>query len=319
MRIIFPNFFAPHQITGGIKIAYRCAEILSESGYEAMIWQPAGPPTWLDTTAAVIAELTVRITPEDILVFPEALSKPFLDLLKQRPPATKLLFCQNPYNLFGNEFFARQTPRELGFAKILCVAHTTRNMLARVFGYDDIAFMPIAVDAEIFRPRQKTMQIAFSPRKLRWHADIIRRLFATKFPHMRHIPWKPIEGVSEARAAEIMGESHVYLALGHLESCPLMSLEAMSAGCAVVGYHGYGGLEYATPRNGFWHYNDEIEEVVDDLHRAVTGIAQGDPLIHAMIAEGRATAARFNSAAMRDALTGFIRTVATPPSPALTV
>lgn len=314
MRIVFLNFFSRQEITGGIKVAYRCAEMLGAGGYDASVWQPAGAPTWLETTATVVAQPTLRLAPDDILIFPEALNKAFVEVIRQQPRATKALLCQNPYNLFNNDAVSRQTPRALGFSKILCVSHVSRDMLARVFGYDDIAVMPVAIDPAVFRPRPKTMQIAYAPRKLRWHAELIRKLFVTKFPDMRAVPWVAIEGVPEARAAEIMGTSHVYLALGHFESCPLMALEAMSAGCAVVGYHGYGGLEYATARNGFWHYNDEIEEVVDDLYRVVTGIERGDTLLDAMIAEGRATAARFNAGAMQKALVDFVEAVkAAPP------
>jgi glycosyltransferase involved in cell wall biosynthesis len=319
MRVIYLNFFSRQEITGGIKIAYRCAELLKDSGYDAAVWQPDGAPVWLKTNANVIADRGVKITPEDILIFPEALNPPFVEILKQQPAATKILFCQNPYNLFNNGVVPRQTPRELGFSKILCVSHVSKKFLSNIFHYDDVAVMPIAIDPNVFRPLQKTLQIAYAPRKLRWHADLVRKIFAIKFPEMRSIPWVPIDGVPEARAAEIMGQSQVYLATGHFESCPLMALEAMSAGCAVVGYHGYGGLEYAMPRNGFWHYNDEIEEVVDDLYRTVKGLQNGDALIEAMIAEGRATAARFNGAAMRTALIEFIETArlrspAFPPS-----
>lgn len=316
MRIIFLNFFSRHEITGGIKVTYRCAELLTASGYDAAVWQPAGPADWLTTTAPVIIEPSIKLRPDDILIFPEALNPPFMELLKRQPAVRKILFCQNPYNLFNNAHVPHQSPRELGFAQILCVSDVSKNFLSGIFGYDDIITMPIAIDGALFRPRDKVLQIAYAPRKLRWHADLIRKLFATKFPEMRDVPWVAIEGVPEAQAAEIMGRSHVYLATGHFESCPLMALEAMSAGCAVVGYHGYGGLEYATPRNGIWHFNDEIEEVVNGLYRAVKGIQCNDTMIHAMIANGRTTAARFNAENMRKHLVAFVESQRNlPPAP----
>lgn|SRR5262249_53807656 len=36
----------------------------------------------------------------------------------------------------------------------------------------------------------------------------------------------------------------------HQESLGLTPIEGMAAGCLVAGYHGYGGLEYATAQNG---------------------------------------------------------------------
>lgn len=311
MRIVFLNFFSRKEITGGIKVSYRCVELLAEAGYEASVWQPAGKPDWLDTTANVITDPVIKLRHDDILVFPEALNPPFVEILKKSIAVRKILFCQNPYNLINNVHAPKQMPKELGFSHILCVSGVSKGFLSRIFGYDDIATMTISVDGKTFAPQPKKMQIAYAPRKLRWHADIIAKIFRTKFPGMRDIPWVAIDGVPEARAAEIMGQSAVYLATGQFESCPLMALEAMSAGCAVVGYHGYGGLEYATPHNGIWHYNDEIEEVVDGLYRAVKGIQTDDALIKAMIANGRATAARYNTDNMRKSLIGFIENLDT--------
>jgi len=170
--------------------------------------------------------------------------------------------------------------------------------------------MPLAIDHALFRPREKRMQIAYAPRKMGWHAEFIRKIFIAKFPAMRSIPWVAIENVSEARAAEIMGESAVYLSTSNLESFGLMPLEAMSAGCAVVGFHGYGGLEYMNRSNGLWFYTDELEETADALYRAVKGIETGDALIAAMIGEGGSTAARYTREAMRTALVGFIEKIA---------
>lgn len=311
MRIVFLNFFSRQEITGGIKVSYRCVEMLAEAGYEAAVWQPAGKPDWLETTASVITDPVINLRPEDILVFPEALNPPFVEILRKTIVTRKVLFCQNPYNLFNNAYVPKQTPKELGFSDILCVSGVSRGFLSRIFGYDDIATMTISIDGKTFAPQRKRMQIAYAPRKLRWHADLIAKIFRAKFPEMRDIPWVAIDGVPEARAAEIMGQSAVYLATGQFESCPLMALEAMSAGCAVVGYHGYGGLEYATPHNGIWHYNDEIEEVVDGLYHAVKGIQTDDALIKAMIANGRATAARYNADNMRKSLIGFVESLGT--------
>ena len=314
MRIIFLNFFSRQEITGGIKVSYRCVEMLAEAGYDAAVWQPAGKPDFLESTARVITEQAINLNTDDILVFPEALNPAFVEILRKTVAARKILFCQNPYNLFNNPHIPKQTPRELGFSQILCVSGVSKGFLSRIFNYDDIATMTISVDGKTFAPLRKRLQIAFAPRKLRWHADLISKVFRTKFPGMRNIPWVPIDGVPEARAAEIMGESAVYLATGQFESCPLMALEAMSAGCAIVGYHGYGGLEYATPHNGFWHYNDEIEEVVDDLYRTVKGLQNNDALIAAMVANGRATAAHYNAGNMRKTLLTFFENLPAPQS-----
>ena len=43
-RIIFLSPFAKTEITGGIKTAYRQAELLGELGFDAWVYQPEGVP-----------------------------------------------------------------------------------------------------------------------------------------------------------------------------------------------------------------------------------------------------------------------------------
>jgi glycosyltransferase involved in cell wall biosynthesis len=57
--------------------------------------------------------------------------------------------------------------------------------------------------------------------------------------------------VSEARAAEILRESAIFMSFGHPEGFGLPPAEAMAAGCIVVGYHGNGGREFFTTQHGF--------------------------------------------------------------------
>jgi hypothetical protein len=317
MRIIYVNILPADLVTGGIKMTYRCAELLASNGFDTAVWQPQGTPPWLNTRANVIAGNRIALAPDDILVFPEWLNADLARLLESNPRQMKVMFCQNHYNMFSEHTEAHSL-RDLGYERILCVSRITGGFISRVFGHDDVSHMPVIIDGALFRPRPKRLQIAYAPRKLRWHADLIRKTFIAKFPEMKSLPWVPIEGVPEARAAEIMGDSAIYLATGDRESCPLMPLEAMSAGCAVVGFHGYGGLEYATPDNGLWFWQDEIEETANALYRAARGVQTGDALIAGMIGAGRETAARFNADAARDALVAFFTETANktrPPRP----
>ena len=52
------------------------------------------------------------------------------------------------------------------------------------------------------------------------------------------------ERLSRGRFIELMGERRYLLALSPVEGFGLPSLEAMSRGTTVVGFHGNGGLEY---------------------------------------------------------------------------
>jgi hypothetical protein len=70
-RVIYLNFFAPELVSGGIKMCYRSVELLCAAGYDAMVWQPLGKATWLESHAPVMTEADPRTSTDDILVFPE--------------------------------------------------------------------------------------------------------------------------------------------------------------------------------------------------------------------------------------------------------
>ena len=84
----------------------------------------------------------------------------------------------------------------------------------------------------------------------------------------------PIDGVPEARAAEIIRESAILMSFGAPEGFGLPPAEAMAAGCVVVGYHGNGGREFFTSRHGFpievgdiLGYAQTMERVLEEYER----------------------------------------------------
>jgi glycosyltransferase involved in cell wall biosynthesis len=79
-------------------------------------------------------------------------------------------------------------------------------------------------------------------------------------------------------------------------------IEAMASGCIVVGFHGYGGMEYAGTENGFWFSPEFLEEVVDALAAIANGLEGNDAKLAAMREAGFATAARYTPALTKEAL-----------------
>jgi glycosyltransferase involved in cell wall biosynthesis len=92
------------------------------------------------------------------------------------------------------------------------------------------------------------------------------------------------------------------LSLSASEGFGLMPLEAMLCGCAVVGFHGHGGLDYmSSGRNCEVVGYPAFEELVDSLVRVVTDDAHA----RALAAEGRRTALRYGIAPFRARWTRF--------------
>jgi glycosyltransferase involved in cell wall biosynthesis len=134
----------------------------------------------------------------------------------------------------------------------------------------NLPLIPYGIDTKRFSaPKQKRRQIAFMPRKLPDDADFITSTFKRRHPRYVDVPWIVIDGVSQVRAAQIMGESSVFLSLSHKESFGLPPLEAMSCGCLVSGYHGDGGREYMKHDNGWWAEMGDWKACVDGLAAAL--------------------------------------------------
>jgi hypothetical protein len=303
-RIIFLSPFAKNEITGGIKTAYRQAELLVELGFDALVYQPEGAPPWFATHAQVLTEPAFTSAPGDILVFPEVLNGVLAEIVQARFAAKKVLFCQAHYYTLFNPI-PPQRYRELGFAKVGCQSAIAKGFLERVLGFANVAIIPCYIDGEMFFPRAKTMQIALIPRKLPREAAAIQRIFGLKYPQFQSIPWQIIENRSERETAEIFGRSAIVLSLPFLESFGLVPLEAMASGAIVAGFHGYGGQEYARPDNGFWFAPDHLEEVADALARIIAGLERKDPDLLKMRDAGLATAADYSEERTRTALRAF--------------
>jgi hypothetical protein len=299
-RIIFLLPFAKHEISGGIKTTYRHAELLTELGFDAFIYQPDGPPAWFETRARLLRQLAPDS--RDLVVFPESLNGPLMDMMHLE--ARKVLFCQAHYYTLFNAV-PPETYRNLGFERVACQSAIARGFLERVLGLSDIAVVPCFIDRELFFPRAKNMQIAAIPKKLPREAAAIQKIFTLKYPGLATTRWEIVDSRSERDTAEIFGRSAVVLSLPFLESFGLVPLEAMASGAIVVGFTGYGGQEYAKPQNGFWFAPDHLEEAADALAQAIVGFETGDARIASVRDEGFATVDRYGKEQTRAALTSF--------------
>jgi hypothetical protein len=303
-RIVFLCPFARGEISGGIKTAYRHAEILTEAGLDSFVYQPEGPPAWFESTARVLRDRYFVPVPGDVLVFPEVLNAVLAELVQAPLNAKKVLFCQAHHYLLFNSISPERIPH-LGFVKIACQSGIAKGFLERVLGFRNVAVIPCAINSDLFFPRQKRMQIALIPHKLPREAGSIYRIFQLKYRQFTSVSWVTIENRTERDTAAIFGESAIVISLPFLESFGLVPLEAMASGALVTGFDGYGGQEYATPENGLWFPPDHIEETADAVAKLVGGIMQNDPGIERMRQAGFATAARFNKNATRAALLEF--------------
>jgi hypothetical protein len=299
-RIVFLNPNPRHLISGGVKTVYRHVEMLTELGFEACVFQPDGRPEWLKTSASVLTNLQPPAR-DEILVFPENATGWIAELAQGASAARKVLFCQNQYYMFDSAI-PPERYHAAGFSRIICPGEIAKGFLARVFHLDDVAVVPYHIDQEVFFPRAKSPRIALMPHKLPRQAVLMQETLHTKYPRLKAVPWEAIDNTTEEQTANLLGRSTVYLSLSSMESFGLVPLEAMASHCIVVGFHGYGGMEYASPKNGYWFSPDQLEEVVDALASVIDRLERGDEALDDMRTAGVETVGRYTRAETKAAL-----------------
>ena len=290
-RIIYLSWPA-QEITGGIKMAFRHAEALRESGFEALIaTQDSRPPGWFETTVPVVGLAAVE-RQRDVLAFPENNH----ELLTQFAswPNRKVVFCQNQIlvclGLGGQQDYA-----EFGVSDIICCSEMAAYFCRRRFPKLAVHVVPNYVDPGRFQcPNRKKLRIAFMPRKRPLELACIHDLFRSDNPQFRGVPWHRIEGLPESEVAAVLRESAVFLSLCRFEACALSLLEAMASGCVVAGFTGIGSREYTTEKNGFWAAEDDCIECVDQLKRAVELVSAGGSAYREMCEAAVLTARQYS-------------------------
>ena len=307
-RIIFLNCFPRTYVSGGIKTMYQHASLLRRAGFPVQVLQADGAPTWLSSDMTrLVCETIADVTAQDVLVFPEILDGWYRDVIQAPMKAKKVIFCQNPY-YFVTYRPSLQKLKQWGVSHVLAPSRESAFMLQRILGLDEVLVTSPAVDGELFRPLKKKPQVVFSQWKwakqgpLPDYPSMFYDIINIKYPELAQIPWVVLKDRSEAEVAALMGESAICLSLGRLESLGMTALEAMAAGCLVVGYHGGGGRDYATSQNGFWHSPEDVEGIVDSLALALADFTNGNPVLTKMLEHGLNTARQYSPARISDQL-----------------
>lgn len=230
-------------------------------------------------------------------------------------PARRVLHNQNPFYTF-EAFRDVSAIKGWNCERIICASGYISDFL-RGAGWDGPTsvvrpFVDPVFAEEVGRPRQAA--VAFMPRKRPREAKLIRGLVLSRRPDLASVPWVSLENVTRAECAHVLKRAALFLSLGHQEGLGLPPLEAMACGAIVVGFHGGGGLEYATADNGLWFGDDDPGAVADAVVATLDAFASGErfePLLEA----GRATAAAFSREAFETQLKDAWQAIAPTDGP----
>lgn len=245
---------------GGVKQLYRHVEHLTAAGWDAAVitQSPGFLPTWFQTTAKTISLNDSLASGEldpfsSIIMVPETYIgldfKNFygIDFSKN----ARVIFNQNAYYTYGRvpegsdsvitDFYDH--PNVL---HVLSVSEDTHCFLNRNIGLKDSRLSRIINAVEpIFRSDQKkNLHIHWMPRKNADHAAaVLLGLQKRQPPQLAGWQGQPLSGLAHTSVAERLNTARLFLAFGHPEGFGLPIVEAMAAGCWVVGYSGGGGSE----------------------------------------------------------------------------
>jgi len=220
-------------IYGGIKKGFHCADMLSSSGHPCAVATPDGArPSWIDSRCEVLtqAQLLQSCRPDDVILFSCPADAAFVDAL---PARRKIVHMQGANTPADHALFDRARGYEL-------ISHGL-HMTYELQRHGRVApYVPIGIP-DVFRwqgEEKVPLRIVVMPRK---GSEILRAVRAA-LPGASEL--RAIDGVSEGEVAYQMKRADVFLAISASEAFGLPPLEAMCAGCCVVGFAGIGGFEF---------------------------------------------------------------------------
>lgn len=295
-------FYTPSFFSGGVKMLYRHAELLSLNNIPAYIVHTNRNycTTKFIHNAKILYWDDITLTDSDIVVIPEFLSvwinpeknpEGIVSLIKKKisknryrynvktifdGPSNIVIYNQNAYLTFFdypikvNDFlFPYTNPKCIS---TICVSQDNYDYLKLAFPNIPLQRINYAIDSDVFKPDKKKRQIAYLTFKNHQAVQQVINLLKIR-EKLNDFALVPVEG-TEMEVAKIFNESMIMLNFGNIEGFGLPPAEAMLSGCVVIGYHGEAGKEFMNESTCFPIANGDIqqfilttESVVDHLSR----------------------------------------------------
>ena len=218
-------------IYGGIKKGFHCAELLRQSGVPCSVATPGGErPGWFSSDADVIDrdDLPELCEPGDGILFSFPPDAKFVDAL----PARRKIVHMQGANTRQDVALIRR-----GYELVSHGLHMTQELLRQGLV---APYVPIGV-ADVFRwqgERKDAQSVVVLSRKGGEFVEAVSRALPAG------ATLSVIDGQAEAEVALTLRQADAFVAISPSEAFGLPPLEAMCAGCCVVGFPGDGGFEF---------------------------------------------------------------------------
>lgn len=236
--------FRKHKPVGGIKVIYQHCMMLKELGYNIFpvtMGKYVGNFFGYDLEFKHIDDIGFELEKDDIIISTEYL--PYQGLLFSG--GTRVLFMQNWINLNRvlNEEDKGKSYADLGYDHVItCGAYCT-EMVMKKMGMEATTITN-GIDQEKFfnKPeiRIPGRVLALSRKNFTDLTQIINLVEAGGTTVDLHVA----DGLTQAELIEEYQKADIFVATGYPEGFSLPPLEAMSCGCAVIGFTGGGAIEF---------------------------------------------------------------------------
>ncbi|HTU91474.1 MAG TPA: glycosyltransferase [Gemmataceae bacterium] len=316
----YPVFRKP---TGGLKQIRLMASLLDELGVETyLIRDPSYVPERVDFDDNVYYSVSVKVAPfswtdaehylgaEDVLILPEFQLADILRLCR----SWKMRIAVNNQNGF---FALQYCPPSRDCSSFIEFAIANAPYVAAIskqyfrLPSERIFLIPHWVARPPFHNAHRDsrkLAICYMPRKLPQQLRQIRDRILHLHPD---VPWVEIDGMPEIEVAKRYRENRLFFAAQDTEGCPLTALEAMTCGSLVVGYPGTASFPhpYATPANGIWVTDRDIDKAVTAVQKAIRVAGEGGRAYHSFLEAGTQTANAYRKDVVCDALKDMLAVV----------
>jgi len=301
----------PDQPRGGVNVLYDHVFTLRQHGFDAFVVHatPSYRYRFAQYPVPVIdASTDFRVLKTDTLVVPEDYAAAIRRC--RNLSCRKVLFCQGHYCIFDG-LEPGEKWSDFGFSTYLCTSILMRQVMKRWFGVDASVVSP-CVDTAFYSDEPKPLgppfTVATMPRKGRRQLRFVQGLLAADGSGTSEaLSWVEISGMPQEDVATRLRNAHIYVATGVNEGLGLPPLEAMAAGCLVVGFAGGGGAEYATAENGVWVPDEDVWALAEALEQTISALSNpaAAGLLQARRMAGHATAQKYTRRRFEHELTAF--------------
>lgn len=232
---------------GGIRCIYQFVDDLVASGFSAsVVHEHRGfRCNWFENTTPVTYLDDIQIEKDDLLVVPEI---SVAAVAERFPHAPMLILNQNPYLTFLNSRLPPITsppvlpPTAVGIATVSEDSLDYLNLAFPEIPVERLHYgVPVVQGSENIRAKERAL--AFMPRRRYDDLEQVLRILERR-GSLEGWRLYPIDHLSQATTVQILKRSAVFLSFNQQEGFGLPPVEAMAAGCVVIGYAGRGGREY---------------------------------------------------------------------------